>query len=323
MIAVVGISASSRADLDRAARRARHQPADRRAGRHDVRRGRDAARRVGADDLPDRAGHRRSPPPARSPTPRSTATTASRRPRPAASRCWPRTSTCSARSAPRSPTAPGSTRPPPATRPWCSDAAAAQRLGIGAAGPQVLARRPVVHRGRHPRAGAAGARARLRRADRLAGGGRRTWASTATRPRVYTRSDDAQVEAVRAVLAATANPENPNEVEVSRPSDALAARRATDAHVHRAAARAGRGGAAGRRDRRGQHDGHLGAGAPRGDRAAALPRCDPRADPYPVRRRVLDLVLGRRGRWRRDRLGCYGLLLFVATVACRPYRRGF
>jgi len=45
---------------------------------------------------------------------------------------------------------------------------------------------------------------------------------------VYTRSVDAQVEAVRAVLAATANPENPNEVKVSRPSDALAARRATD-----------------------------------------------------------------------------------------------
>ncbi|HEU4349424.1 MAG TPA: ABC transporter permease [Actinoplanes sp.] len=45
---------------------------------------------------------------------------------------------------------------------------------------------------------------------------------------VYTRSDDSQVEAVRSVLAATADPENPNEVEVSRPSDALAARQATD-----------------------------------------------------------------------------------------------
>jgi len=45
---------------------------------------------------------------------------------------------------------------------------------------------------------------------------------------VYTRSVDAQVEAVRAVLAATANPGNPDEVKVSRPSDALAARRATD-----------------------------------------------------------------------------------------------
>ncbi|WP_233604444.1 ABC transporter permease [Micromonospora sp. HM5-17] len=45
---------------------------------------------------------------------------------------------------------------------------------------------------------------------------------------VYTRSADAHVEAVRSVLAATANPEAPNEVKVSRPSDALAARQAAD-----------------------------------------------------------------------------------------------
>ncbi|MBA9003971.1 ABC transporter permease [Thermomonospora cellulosilytica] len=43
---------------------------------------------------------------------------------------------------------------------------------------------------------------------------------------VYTRSADAHVEDVSAVLGATANPEAPNEVEVSRPSDALAARQA-------------------------------------------------------------------------------------------------
>ncbi|MET0414773.1 MAG: ABC transporter permease [Actinoplanes sp.] len=46
---------------------------------------------------------------------------------------------------------------------------------------------------------------------------------------VYTRSADDQVEAVRSVLAPTANPANPNEVRVSKPSDALAARRATNA----------------------------------------------------------------------------------------------
>ncbi|MEU4427896.1 ABC transporter permease [Actinoplanes sp. NPDC024001] len=45
---------------------------------------------------------------------------------------------------------------------------------------------------------------------------------------VYTRSVDSQVEAVRSVLAPTANPESPDEVEVSRPSDALAARRAAN-----------------------------------------------------------------------------------------------
>ncbi|WP_344292128.1 ABC transporter permease [Streptomyces synnematoformans] len=43
---------------------------------------------------------------------------------------------------------------------------------------------------------------------------------------VYTRSADADVAAVRSVLGATANPAAPNEVEVSRPSDALAAKRA-------------------------------------------------------------------------------------------------
>nr|WP_042187648.1 ABC transporter permease [Kibdelosporangium sp. MJ126-NF4]CEL16707.1 Protein of unknown function DUF214 [Kibdelosporangium sp. MJ126-NF4]CTQ92064.1 Protein of unknown function DUF214 [Kibdelosporangium sp. MJ126-NF4] len=45
---------------------------------------------------------------------------------------------------------------------------------------------------------------------------------------VYTRTRDDAVEAVQAVLAATANPEKPNEVSVSRPSDALAAKNATD-----------------------------------------------------------------------------------------------
>ncbi|WP_117211888.1 ABC transporter permease [Allorhizocola rhizosphaerae] len=45
---------------------------------------------------------------------------------------------------------------------------------------------------------------------------------------VYARTDDSQVEAVRNVLAQTANPKAPNEVKVSRPSDALAARQATD-----------------------------------------------------------------------------------------------
>ncbi len=45
---------------------------------------------------------------------------------------------------------------------------------------------------------------------------------------IYTRTLDHAVEAVRTVLAATANPDAPNEVKVSRPSEALAARQATD-----------------------------------------------------------------------------------------------
>lgn len=44
---------------------------------------------------------------------------------------------------------------------------------------------------------------------------------------LYTRARDDAVEQVRAVLAASANPLRANEVKVSRPSDALAARRAT------------------------------------------------------------------------------------------------
>lgn len=44
---------------------------------------------------------------------------------------------------------------------------------------------------------------------------------------VYVRAEEGQITAVRAVLPATAYPENPGEVLVSRPSDALAAREAT------------------------------------------------------------------------------------------------
>jgi len=45
---------------------------------------------------------------------------------------------------------------------------------------------------------------------------------------VYVLTDPNQVQQVRDVLAATANPEHPNEVSVSRPSDTLAAKEAVD-----------------------------------------------------------------------------------------------
>ncbi len=45
---------------------------------------------------------------------------------------------------------------------------------------------------------------------------------------VYVRAQDSRVAAVRAVLPATAHPEKPGEVQISRPSDALAAREATE-----------------------------------------------------------------------------------------------
>ena len=46
--------------------------------------------------------------------------------------------------------------------------------------------------------------------------------------RLYERSPESRVEDVRVVLPATVNPENPEEVTVSRPSDALAAQAAAD-----------------------------------------------------------------------------------------------
>jgi putative ABC transport system permease protein len=49
---------------------------------------------------------------------------------------------------------------------------------------------------------------------------------------IYVRSHTSQVEAVQSVLAATANPQSPNEVEVSQPSDALTARAAADSALN-------------------------------------------------------------------------------------------
>ncbi|GAB3135227.1 ABC transporter permease [Amycolatopsis stemonae] len=45
---------------------------------------------------------------------------------------------------------------------------------------------------------------------------------------VYVRAEESQVDSVRSVLGATLNPQAPNEVEVRRPSDALAAQKLTD-----------------------------------------------------------------------------------------------
>ncbi len=45
---------------------------------------------------------------------------------------------------------------------------------------------------------------------------------------IYARTEPEDIDAVRSVLPATVNPENPDEVEVTRPSDALEAREAAD-----------------------------------------------------------------------------------------------
>ena len=115
------------------------------------------------------------------------------------------------------------------SRRWCSAprrrACSASRASTAH---RVSARRPVVHRGRHPRPGPA--RARRSTAPR----------SSASRGRGDVRHRRVGVDGVRAhrrptrstrcatCSPATANPQAPNEVEVTRPSDALEARAATD-----------------------------------------------------------------------------------------------
>jgi putative ABC transport system permease protein len=57
----------------------------------------------------------------------------------------------------------------------------------------------------------------------------RSYAEFDNRPStIYVRTVESQVAAVRSVLAATANPQRPREVQISRPSDALAARAAAN-----------------------------------------------------------------------------------------------
>ena len=54
------------------------------------------------------------------------------------------------------------------------------------------------------------------------------FATTTSPSTLFVRSTPAQVEAVRQVLARSIDPESPNEVDISRPSDALEARARTD-----------------------------------------------------------------------------------------------
>lgn len=106
---------------------------------------------------------------------------------------------------------------------------AADRLGISAPGVQV-----VVDGARYTVVGIMDALPLAPDLDRAAliGWGQATEAfGVGERPdtsRVYVRTDPDQVAAVRDVMAETANPQAPDEVEVSRPSDVLEARAATD-----------------------------------------------------------------------------------------------
>ncbi|MCI0687893.1 MAG: ABC transporter permease [Sporichthyaceae bacterium] len=106
---------------------------------------------------------------------------------------------------------------------------AAQRLGISAAGPDVLVYlggewfavvgilEPVELAGELDTAALVGWQVAQ---DRLGFDGHPTT--------LYERSTDATVEQIAQLLPAAINPEHPSEVEVSRPSDALAARNAVD-----------------------------------------------------------------------------------------------
>ncbi|SEM67564.1 ABC transporter permease [Nonomuraea pusilla] len=107
-------------------------------------------------------------------------------------------------------------------------ASAAQRLGVGAVGPDTQ----VVVGG--IRFSVVGVLAPVPLAQELDAAALVGWPVAESRlafdghpTTLYTRSDESRLESVRAVLASTANPEAPNEADVSRPSDALAAKQAT------------------------------------------------------------------------------------------------
>ncbi len=74
---------------------------------------------------------------------------------------------------------------------------------------------------------------------------------------IYVRAVTSQVDAVDNVLAATANPENPSEVDVSQPSAALVAQADAQGAFDDLFLGLGRGGAARRGSRGGKHHGHL------------------------------------------------------------------
>jgi putative ABC transport system permease protein len=54
------------------------------------------------------------------------------------------------------------------------------------------------------------------------------WDADGTPAKIYVRTDEDKLSDIRALAGATANPENPEEVEVSRPSDALEAKAAAE-----------------------------------------------------------------------------------------------
>ena len=193
-------------------------------------------------------------------------------------------------SAPRRRRRSGSTTPARA----CGSAGAGSRSS-GSSTPVTLARR-----------------ARQRGADRLRRRPRDCSATEGNPSTVYVRADPERVDGVRDLLGATANPQRPGGGRgLAAVRRARGARGGQD-RVHVAVPRPRRGGAARRRRRDRQRDGDLGARAPLGDRAAARARRDPaqrrRAVPGRVaaaRRRRAASPARCSGRWSRSatRLG--------------------
>jgi putative ABC transport system permease protein len=147
---------------------------------------------------------------------------------------------------------------------------------------------------------------------------------------IYVRADPADVTQVQGVLAATANPEHPNEVQVSRPSDALAAQAAAKSALNSlllglgaVALLVGGVGIA-------NVDGDRRAGAAQRDRPAPRARRHPRPRTHPVPGRVA--AAGAAGRRRRggDRRAGHRRLRAAPALAgggaadrrCRRGRRG-
>ena len=99
---------------------------------------------------------------------------------------------------------------------------------------------------------------------------------------IYLRAATDQVTAVHHVLAATANPENPNEVTVSQPSDALVAQAEAKGASEQPVPRPRRHLPARRSHRRRQHHAHLRARTPLRDRTTPSTRRHQRKYPRPI-----------------------------------------